>query len=98
MLAHLFAYVGIPALLALAGIRLRDELFEKTETYRTFRDPQAPGRASLGHNAEIRSRSAKGCLASRYLRKNLGCLPRFDRARLPRCWFSCNFFACRRIM
>ena len=41
MLAHLFAYVGIPALLALAGIRLRDELFEKTETYRTFRD--SPG-------------------------------------------------------
>jgi len=69
MLAHLFAYVGIPALLALAGIRLRDELFEKTETYRTFRHPRAPGRPSLGRNAEIQSRTAKGCLASRYLRK-----------------------------
>ena len=40
MPAHLFAYVGILALLGLAGIRLRDELFEKTETYRL---PASPG-------------------------------------------------------
>jgi len=32
MLAHLFGNVGILALLAIAGARLRDELLEKTET------------------------------------------------------------------
>ena len=31
-LAHLFGNVGILALLAIAGARLRDELLEKTET------------------------------------------------------------------
>src|SRR5712691_9470419 len=98
MLAHLFAYVGILALLALAGIGLRDELFEKTETYRTFRHLRAPGRPSPGGARGNPVADAKCCLASRYLRKNLDCLARFDRARLPRCWFSCNFLACRRIM
>ena len=60
MLAHLFAYVGIPALLALAGIRLRDELFEKTETYRTFRHPVRED-VRRRHNAKVRLWSAK-CL------------------------------------
>jgi hypothetical protein len=32
--------MGVMALLALAGIRPQEELFEKTETYRTFRHPR----------------------------------------------------------
>ena len=38
MLAH-SAYLGVLAVLAIVGTRLRDELLEKTETYRTFRHP-----------------------------------------------------------
>jgi len=32
-------YVGVLAVLAIVGTPLRDELLEKTETYRTFRHP-----------------------------------------------------------
>jgi len=42
------AYMGILALLALAGIRLRHELLEKTETYRTFRQPGREDSLPLG--------------------------------------------------
>jgi hypothetical protein len=61
--------MGVRALLVIVGTRLQDELVEKTEAYRTFRHPRAPGRPSLGRNAEIPLLSAKGCSASRYLRK-----------------------------
>src|SRR6266446_8846782 len=98
MLVHLFAYVGILALLALAGIGLRDELFEKTETYRTFRHLRTPGRPSLGGARGNPVAEREMLLSLQIPPKNLGCLARFNRARLPRCWFSCNFFACRRIM
>jgi|SRR6266849_5308343 len=98
MLAHLFAYVGIPALLALVGIRLRDESLEKTETYRTFRHPAREDvrRRAAQRESPVVEREMFAWPSA--IPENLGCLARFDRARLPRCWFSCNFFACRRIM
>jgi cytochrome b subunit of formate dehydrogenase len=40
MLAHLIAYVGALALLAIVGIHLWDQLPEKTKTYRIFRHPE----------------------------------------------------------
>src|SRR5260221_6663744 len=40
MLAHLVAYVGALALLAIVGGHLWDELLEKTEAYRIFRHPE----------------------------------------------------------
>jgi len=53
MLAH-SAYLGVPALLAIVGTRLRDELLEKTETYRTFRHP---GREDVRRWAQQRGNS-----------------------------------------
>ena len=92
------AYMGILALLALASIRLRHELLEKTETYRTFQHPRTPGRASLDGARGNPVADRETLLSLQIPPKNLGCLPRFDQMRLPRCWFSCNFFARRRIM
>jgi hypothetical protein len=69
MLAHLFAYLGILALLAIVGTRLWDELLEKTETYRTSGIRAARTSIAEGRNAEIRLRSAKCCLASGHPRK-----------------------------
>jgi hypothetical protein len=84
--------------LVIVGTRLRDELLEKTELYRTFRH-------RLGLTSDAGRRNAKNPVAEREMLlglqippKNLDCLARFDRSRLARCWFSCNFFACRRIM
>ena len=97
MLAH-SAYLGVLALLAIVGTRLRDELLEKTETYRTFRHP---GREDVRRWAQQRGNpvAERKMLPGLQLSpKNLDTLASFDRARLPRCWFSCNFFACRRIM
>jgi hypothetical protein len=98
MLAHLFAYLGIPALPGIAGIRLWDELLEKTETYRTFR---YPGRQDVCRWAQQRGNP----VSEREMQLGLAGMPeksrhlaRFDHASLPRCWFSCNFFGCRRIM
>jgi len=90
--------MGVLALLAIVRIRLRHELLEKTETYRTFRHPRTPGRPSLG-GARGNPVAEREMLPSLQIPpKNLCCLARLDRARLPRCWFSCNFFAYRRIM
>jgi hypothetical protein len=94
MLARAIAYVGALALLAIAGIHLSDQLPEKTKTYRIFRHPE--GERELEAAAVIGSKS--GCLASQASPKTPFCVARFDRARLPRCWFSCNFFVYRRIM
>jgi hypothetical protein len=63
-------YLGVPAPLVIVGTRLQDELLEKTETYRTFRHPERQQFVAGRRKAEIRLRSAKGCLASRYLRKS----------------------------
>jgi len=90
--------MGVLALLAIVRIRLRHELLEKTETYRTFRDPRAPGRPSPGGARGNPVADREMLLGLQISPKNLGCLARFDRARLPSCWFSCNFFAYRRIM
>ena len=40
-------HMGVRALPVIVGTRLQDELLEKTEAYRTFRHPRAPG-PSLG--------------------------------------------------
>jgi hypothetical protein len=90
--------MGVRALLVIVDASLQDELLEKTEAYRTFRHPRTPGRPSLEAQRGNPVVEREGLSASRYLRKNLGCPARFDRACLPRCWFSCNFFARRRIM
>jgi hypothetical protein len=94
MLARVIAYVGALASLAIAGIRLWDQLPEKTKTYRIFRHPK--GECELEAAAVIGSKS--GCLASQASPKTPFCVARFGRARLPRCWFSCNFLVYRRIM
>jgi hypothetical protein len=98
MVAHLVAYVGVLALLAIAGTRLWDESLEKTENYRTFRHP---GREDVRRWAQQRGNpvAEREMLPGLQVSpNNLDTLARFGRARLPRCWFSCNFFACRRIM
>jgi hypothetical protein len=61
--------MGVLALLAIVRIHLRHELLEKTETYRTFRHPGRQDVRCWAAQAEIRSRSVKCCLASRYPRK-----------------------------
>jgi len=92
------AHMGVRALLVIVGTRLQDELLEKTEAYRTFRHPKAPGRPSLGAECGNPVAERERLLSLQIPPRNLDRLARFDRARLPRCWFSCNFFACRRIM
>jgi hypothetical protein len=83
---------------AFVDTRLQDESLEKTEAYRIFRYPGREVvrrlRAQRGNPVAER----EGLLSLQIPPKNLGCPARFDRACLPRCWFSCNFFACRRIM
>jgi hypothetical protein len=63
------AYLGVLAPLVIVGARLRDELLEKTEVYRTFRHPGRQDVRRWAATPKIRVRSAKCCLASRYLRK-----------------------------
>jgi len=91
------AYLGVPAPLVTVGTRLQDELLEKTEAYRTFRHPRAPG-PSLGAQCGNPVAERERLLSLQIPPRNLDRLARFDRALLPRCWFSCNFFARRRIM
>jgi hypothetical protein len=90
--------MGVRALPVIVGTRLQDELLEKTEAYRTFRHPRAPGHPSPGAQRGNPVAERERLLSLRIPPKNLDCLARFDRAHLPRCWFSCNFFVCRRIM
>jgi hypothetical protein len=89
--------MGVRALPVIVGTRLQDELLEKTEAYRTFRHPRAPG-PSLGAQRGNPVAERERLLSLQIPPRNLDRLARFDRALLPRCWFSCNFFARRRIM
>ena len=83
--------MGVRALLVIVGTRLQDESLEKTEAYRTFRHPGRQVVPRLRRNAEIPVAEREWPLCPQIPPKNLDCLARFDRARLPRCWFSCNF-------
>jgi len=61
MLARVIAYVGALALLAIVGIRLWDQLPEKTKTYRIFRHPE--GEHELEAAAVISQQIRRGCAA-----------------------------------
>jgi hypothetical protein len=63
--------VGIPALPGIVGIRLWDELLEKTEAYGPSDTPAARTSVAGRSNAEIRLRSAKCSLALQVCPKNL---------------------------
>jgi hypothetical protein len=54
---------------AFVDTRLQDELLEKTEAYRTFRHPGCEVVRRLRAQRGNPLLSAKGCSASRYLRK-----------------------------
>jgi hypothetical protein len=92
------AYLGVLAPLVIVGARLRDELLEKNRGLPDLPASRAPGRPPLGGNAKNPVAEREMLLGLQIPPKNLDCLARFDRPRLPRCWFSCNFFAYRRIM
>jgi hypothetical protein len=91
MLAHLVAYVGALALLAIVGGHLWDELLEKTEAYRIFRHPEGGRQDILWAQQRGDPREMLLGLAG-IPRKIPIARHRSGRARPPRCWFSCNFF------
>jgi hypothetical protein len=99
-LAHLIAHVGALALLAIVSLHLWDELRGKTETYLIFQHPGAgPEHAFRGAQQRESPVAERETAWSCSDAQNLpNCAARFDRALLPRCWFSCNFLVCRRIM